>query len=166
MIRKGILPGLLLVFIAVNSSAQHLSHQVMLPGASVIFNTGIYYSQTIGETAIETIGSFETILTQGFQQPRIKITIGEPPKGNGVKVYPNPAESYVNIELFGEGARKFNISVININGQMVFSDVMDFSSSHWFVREIPLRSMAKGFYFIRIASNDGLINRTFKIEKM
>ena len=166
MIGKGIIPGLLLAFVTVTAAGQNLSHQVMLPGASVVVNAGIHYSQTIGETAVETIGAFDNILTQGFQQPRIKVTIGEAPRGNGVKAYPNPADSYVNIELFGENARKFNLNIININGQMVFSDVLDFSGSHWYVREIPLRGMAKGFYFIRVTSTDGLINRTFKIEKM
>ncbi|MGQ9621232.1 MAG: T9SS type A sorting domain-containing protein [Bacteroidales bacterium] len=163
---KGIISAIVLLLIFVNVNSQQLSHQVLLPGANVVLSGGISYSQTIGETAVEIIGDFDHVLTQGFQQPRLKITIGEPPRGNGVKVYPNPAADYINVELFGETSRSFCLSIININGQKVYSDEIEFTGSHWYIREVSLCNFAKGFYFIRINSKDTLINRTFKIEKM
>jgi len=152
--------------VAVNVYPQQLSHQVLVPGAGIALSGGIHYSQTIGETAVEIIGDFEHILTQGFQQPRLKITMGIPPQGNGVKVYPNPATDYINIEFFGESSRSFILTIININGQKIFADELDFTGTHWYVREVSLYNLAKGFYFVRVMSKDGLINRSFKIEKM
>jgi len=163
---KGVISAIALVISALCSYSQGLSHQVLVPGADVVSAGGIYYSQTIGETAIQIIGYSEHVLTQGFQQPRLKIKIGPSPIGNGVNVYPNPATDYFNIEFFGENARDYSFSIININGQKIFSDKISFSESHWYVREVPVKNYARGFYFIKVVSKDKLINRTFKIEKM
>ncbi len=163
---KGIISAVVLVVAVECCYSQGLSHQVLVPGAGVMVAGGISYSQTIGETAVQLIGDSEHVLTQGFQQPRLKITIGMAPRGNGVNVYPNPVTDYLKIEFFGERARNYSFSIINISGQKVFSDEIDFSDSHWYIREIPFRNFVRGFYFIRIISKDALINRTFKIEKM
>ncbi|HOU29673.1 MAG TPA: T9SS type A sorting domain-containing protein [Bacteroidales bacterium] len=163
---KGVISAVALILFSFAVNGQQLSHQVLVPGAGLIVSGGISYSQTIGETAVEIIGDFEHVLTQGFQQPRLKVTVGEAPHGNGVKVYPNPATDYVNVEFFGETSRAYSVTIININGQKIFADELDFNGSHWYVREIPLRNLARGFYFIRIVSKDELINRSFKIEKM
>jgi len=163
---KGIISAIALMLICVEANTQQISHQVLVPAAGVIMAGGLSYSQTIGETAVEIIGDFEHVLTQGFQQPRIKAVIGEAPQGNGVKVYPNPATYYVNVEFFGETSRSYNVTIININGQKLFEEKFDFNNSHWFVKEIPLENMARGFYFIKITSRDELIDRSFKIEKM
>jgi len=49
------------------------------------------------------------VFTQGFQQPGIEASQETPPDGNGVEVYPDPATDYINIKLFGDGARNFRI---------------------------------------------------------
>ena len=55
------------------------------------------------------------VLTQGFQQPGIKVISAETPhEGTGVDVYPNPATDFINVKLFGDKARKFKIEVINL----------------------------------------------------
>lgn len=163
---KVILPALLLFIMISAAYSQQISHQVILPGAGVVLQGGISYSQTVGETAVEIIGGFDYVLTQGFQQPRLKITLGEQPQGSGVKVYPNPVIDFLSLELYGESSRSYNISVININGQKVYTEELIFSENHWYIREVNMRNMAKGFYFIRVISKDGMINRSFKIEKM
>jgi hypothetical protein len=145
---------------------QQLSHQVLLPAAGVIYTGGLSYSQTIGETAVEIFNSVDFSLTQGFQQPRITFLPGVPPPGNGVRVYPNPAIDFVNIELFGETERTFRIKVSNISGNIVFSDDLRFSGNYWYLEEIPLTGFPKGLYFIQVISTDGTINRSFKIEKL
>ncbi|MBA4322723.1 MAG: hypothetical protein C0408_07895 [Odoribacter sp.] len=166
VIIRGKILLLVILFSGVNAFSQHLSHQVLLPAAGVAANGGVNYSQTIGETAVEIISSTDYLLTQGFQQPRLKLLPGNPPQGNGVKAYPNPAVDFVNIELFGETGRIFRISVININGTIVYSEDLSFGERYWHIQEIPVTRLARGLYFIRVVSRDGIINRSFKIEKM
>jgi hypothetical protein len=166
MHRKGILVIMGIVFFGAEAVSQHLSHQVLVPAAGVAAGVGISYSQTMGEAVVEIVGSYDHILTQGFQQPRIKLMTGTPPQGTGIKVYPNPAIDYINVELFGESSKSFMISIINVSGVTVYSDEIVFTDRYWEVREIQVAGFARGFYFVRVISTDRAINRSFKFEKM
>jgi hypothetical protein len=146
--------------------SQGLSHQVLLPGASVLYTNGIHYSQTIGESATELLSTSDFELTQGFQQPSMKIVPGTVPPGNGVNAYPNPATEFMKLELFGDVARSFRISVSNISGTQVYTKDLDFLDKYWYVHEIPVSSFSPGLYFIHIVSKDGAFRRSFKIEKL
>jgi len=166
VIRRGKILLLLILFSGTNAFAQQLSHQVLLPAAGVVSTVGINYSQTIGETAVTLISSADYILTQGFQQPGIKLIPEDPPLGNGVKAYPNPVVDYLTIELFGETLRSFRVTVININGTIVYTEDLSFMKKYWYKLEIPVSGLANGIYFVRVVSTDGFIGRSFKIEKM
>jgi Secretion system C-terminal sorting domain len=96
----------------------------------------------------------------------MKFVKEEPPAGNGVKVYPNPVIDILKIELFGETARTFKIELITISGTIVRSEKIIFPDQFWNIQEVNVESLSKGLYFVRVISDDGLINRTFKIDKM
>jgi len=157
---------LLLLFTVSDAYSQQLSNQVFLPAAGVSYKGGISYSQTMGETAVELVSSTDYVLTQGFQQPRLKATIIKEIDGNGVKVYPNPVIDYVDVELFGDKARTFIITIVNISGTIIHSDNLSFGEKFWHIQEIPVTNLVRGFYLVRVTSKDGVISRTFKIEKM
>jgi hypothetical protein len=146
--------------------AQELSHQVLVPAAGIVVTGGLNYTQTIGETAIEIIGSSGFVFTQGFQQPGIKLPPDLAPPGNGVDVYPNPVSDYVNVKLFGVGARKFRIDIISMAGTLVSSGNINFNSNYYYIQQVEFFKFKSGFYIVRVVSEDGVISRTFKIEKM
>ena len=148
-----------------NGFSQQLSIQVLVPAAGQATNGVINYSQTIGETAVEIISS-GFILTQGFQQPGMTITSDIQPEGTGVDVYPNPATDFVNIKLFGDVARKIRVEIINFNGTIVSSMTMDFITKYYYVQQVDVSRLSLGFYFVRVTSDDSIIKRVFKIEKM
>jgi len=158
---------LLLLILCENISfSQQLSHQVMVPSAGLAMTGSVNYSQTVGETAIEIISSSGFVFTQGFQQPSIVYSAEHQPEGNGVDVYPNPATDYIKVKFFGDAARKFSVNIININGTIIISKNVNFITGYFHEEPIDVGNMKKGFYFVRIVSSDGLISRTFKIEKM
>jgi hypothetical protein len=157
---------LLLLFSGTSGFSQDLTPKVLVPAAGLTTAGVIEYSQTIGETAVETVSSAGFILTQGFQQPRIQITTPTQPEGNGVDVYPNPATDFINVKFYGDEARKFSIEVINITGMVVNSMTIDFTDKYYFIQQIEVTSLKYGFYFVRVTSDDGTIKRVFKIEKM
>jgi hypothetical protein len=146
--------------------SQQLSHQVLVPLAGVKSTSQISYSQTVGETAVQIISCPMYIFTQGFQQPRIKRLPEDPKKGNGIEVYPNPASDYVYIELYGETARTFKIDFINITGTIVITDKRVFYDQFWYKEPYNIENLIRGFYLVRISTDDGTINRIFKIEKI
>lgn len=147
-------------------SAQQLSHQVLVPLAGIAVEGKINYTQTVGETAVEIVGCSWYVFTQGFQQPGMKFSDIRKPDGTGVKVYPNPARDFVTIELFGESARTFRVEIIDITGTIIYSDQKVFNSQFWFREPHSIENLIKGFYLVRVASDDGSINRTFKLEKL
>ena len=164
---KGII--FLLLFAIVTSSdafAQEITHQVIVPVAGISSNGSLNYSQTIGETAVELITSPDYVFTQGFQQPGIKLSSKTPPPGNGVKVYPNPVTDYVSVELFGSGSREFRIEFLNISGKILRMESLAFKDQYWHIQQFMVDRFSNGIFFVRVLSADGMINRTFKIEKM
>ncbi len=160
----------IILFIIITSGAnvfsQHLSHQVLVPAAGLASNGAIFYSQSVGETAVEIVGCSGYVLTQGFQQPLIRLNPESPPEGSGVEVYPNPTTDFINVELYGDVARAFRIYVINITGTIACTHKISFGSRFWQIEPVDMTWLNKGLYFVRIVSEDGVINRTFKIEKM
>jgi|WetSurMetagenome_2_1015567.scaffolds.fasta_scaffold235442_2 hypothetical protein len=145
---------------------QQLSNQVMVPLAGVSSNTSVSYTQTAGETAVEIAGCSGYALTQGFQQPRYIKIVDNPKSGTGVNVYPNPATDFITVELYGETAEIFRIDIISITGKVVYSVRKCFDTKFWYTDPMNIESLLKGFYLVRIYSEDGLINRSFKIEKL
>jgi hypothetical protein len=156
---------LLLSFWTVANS-QQLSNQVLVPAAGLATSGVLNYSQTIGETAVEIVTGAGFFLTQGFQQPGMKYKAEAPHEGTGVDVYPNPATQFINIKLFGDGARKFTIEMINLSGTIVSTMTLDFITQYYYIQQIDVTRLSNGFYFVRITSDDSKIMRVFKIEKM
>jgi len=157
---------LTILFSGTSVFSQHLSHQVLVSAAGVVTG-GVYnLSQTMGEAAVEIIGDGGFVLTQGFQQPAIAFTLGPPPSGTGVSIGPNPVTSDLNIFLWGEEARSFRISIINITGVESYSEGIEFYDRYYFLKNIPVSGYVSGFYFVRLVSKDGVIRRTLKFQKM
>lgn len=154
---------MLLLLFGGTALAQHLSHQVLVPAAGIGISESSHLSQTIGESAVVVFTTDRHDLTQGFQQPRIKLITIEQPQGTGVKVYPVPATDYLNIELYGESEREYTISFLDISGRLVLKQELYFSDSYWYVHNMPVRHLVRGLYFIRVRCAEGKIDRTFKV---
>ncbi|HKK43446.1 MAG TPA: T9SS type A sorting domain-containing protein [Bacteroidales bacterium] len=161
---------LLFIFLAMTPAViilpQSLSHQVLAPAAGQAVHDNLNYSQTIGQTAVEIAENAGFVLTQGFQQPLIITREDTSLKGNGVDVYPNPATDFINVKLFGDVARNFRIELINITGTIIKSVKINFVTDYYYIEQIPVSDIKIGFYFVRVISEDKLILRTFKIEKL
>jgi hypothetical protein len=161
---KILIPGLFISWTTLFS--QQLSHQVLVPLAGIVTDSKISFSQTVGETAVEVAECSWYIFTQGFQQPSIKLSSEHAPPGTGTSVYPNPVVDFLTVELFGESERSFRIDIINITGTVVFTDRITFTGQFWHKEQYDMDDYIRGFYLIRISSEDGFMNRTFKIEKI
>jgi len=146
--------------------AQSLSHSVMVPAAGIIVNDGKNYQQTVGETAVILFNLSDYTLTQGFQQPRFVKQDVIINGGTGVEVYPNPAVEYIELKLFGDSARKFRIDLISFTGSVIKTQTMEFQSTYYYVERWDAGELKPGFYIIRVVSDDGVISRSFKIEKV
>lgn len=165
MLKKPGILILVLVGLCAEGLSQQLSHQVIVPLAGLASDSKITYSQTVGETAVEIVGCSWYVFTQGFQQPLIK-KHEEFNEITDLKVYPNPAKDFLTIELAWEEALTFSIDIMNITGNMVYSDRKVFVDQFWFRESIDIKHLIRGTYLVRIVSNEIMMNRVFKIEKM
>lgn len=149
-----------------NLFSQQLTQQVLVPVAGIASTSSVSFSQTIGEAAVELVSSSDFILTQGFQQPSVKLVWEPPHEGNGFNVYPNPATDHITIKLFGDIPREFRIDIINIAGLKLYTEKLTFTDKFYIEKVIPLSNFSFGVYYVRIMSSDKEINRTFIFEKM
>ncbi|MFZ2287398.1 MAG: hypothetical protein WAV93_10480 [Bacteroidales bacterium] len=171
---KGLFTGVVLMLICPLSFAQkayNLSHQVLVPAGNLVTLTGKTYQQTIGETAVEvSLPSFYN-LSQGFQQPRFIPKKTLPVReGNGVDFFPNPVTAENNnmfhVRMYGVLARHYKITIISLIGSLMYTEELDLSPDHDYILEINIARFGNGIFIATVMSADGVINRSFKIEKL
>ena len=109
--KKTLIPVFILIVSWTDAMSQELSSQVLVPLASVVYDWKGSYSQTVGEPVIEMVRYFDNVLTQGFQQPSVKVPKYDTIDGTGIKIYPNPVTDYMIIELYGERAKTILIEI-------------------------------------------------------
>jgi len=152
----------------------NLSHQVLVPAGNLVTHPGVTYQQTVGETAVEvSLPSFYN-LSQGFQQPRFIPKQDIPDReGNGVDFFPNPVTEsseagpwVLTIRVYGVMARHYRIYIYTLPGSLMYSHELDLSAEHDYKHKVSLVHYRKGIYVANVISTDGVINRSFKIEKL
>lgn len=71
-----------------------------------------------------------------------------------ISLYPNPASSYVNVEVAAEDAQVFNASVVDMMGKTVFADQFGHNGGTE-TYQIPVNNLAKGIYFLHLENENG-----------
>ena len=143
------------------SSAQSLSRSVIGSAGS----TNPQLSYTVGETVIETGASGLFILTQGFQQPDMQTVSNDPLLGEtNLRVYPNPTQQMLTLEIEAEKSRSFEVEFVDIRGRRVISP-----------RQLPLGTSVKedfdvsgfasGTYVLILKSDNGQILESIRFRK-
>ncbi|MFN0189632.1 MAG: T9SS type A sorting domain-containing protein [Bacteroidia bacterium] len=174
---------LLITLTTLTLSAQAQSIQRNVIASSGINNTvsNIRLTSTVGEAVTGTLSQSNYKITQGFQQGNLtvarianveettEITTDESTttrnsldeKRFKVSVYPNPATEYINIKLEEMSEVKHIIYLTDITGRMI--ETITLSSLE---TRLEFTSMAPGKYILKIASEDGKVNESFKIVKL
>ena len=103
------------------------------------------YAVVNGETFYGTETTFQT-WTEGVNE-----------FGEGMKIYPNPTSSFLNIE--GEGM--VSVEVYNTVGQRVMTQAVNGNAV-----QLNTESLSNGLYIVRILVNDGsMLNHTFSVAR-
>lgn len=165
---------LLICSLAFPQKMYELSHEVLVPAGSIVSHTGLSYQQTVGETAVEiSLPSFYN-LTQGFQQPRFIPKKSLPDReGNGAEVFPNPVTEasekgpwIATVRVYGVLARHYNIYVYSLPGSLMYTKELDLNPDHDWKEPVSFAGYSKGIYIVHVISTDGVINRSFKIDRL
>ncbi len=80
-----------------------------------------------------------------------------------IKVYPNPANEYINIEGTLSSSANLDVSIVNMFGQTVLEEVVPADGT--FTQKVNIANIPSGVYFIRISSGEFVKNtRMIKIQ--
>jgi hypothetical protein len=69
-----------------------------------------------------------------------------------VKVYPNPATSFVNVDVTSEEVQQFNVKMVDMMGKTVYVDQFISGTDPY---TINVNNFAKGVYFLHLNSENG-----------
>lgn len=121
------------------------------------FNAGYYqFEWSVGEMALanqmNSIGNFY-VFTNGFIQPYILNPSGNNTNlvfGNDeIKVFPNPASDYVEINFFTKQRGKLKINLYDASGKNIWSrEIMSYGVD--LIERIPLAQFGNATYVLKI----------------
>jgi len=146
-------------------SGQQLCPEVISSAGDYFKGSEATLSWTIGETVIETFTGTNCILTQGFQQPFISVTGIKKleDKNLKIKVFPNPASDFLNVRFIATEKIDLIIELIDLNGKVLLNEKV---VTDQLIKQINLKYVKPGSYFLRIRTANGKILEIYKIQKI
>ena len=140
-------------------SAQVLSPQVIASAGNSFSSASARMEYTIGEVVTSTLSGASNTLTQGFQQPEIKILAVENYTDlYTFNLYPNPTEQFVTIESSKED--EMQVHIYDGNGKAI-------QVSGIFSKKVTMNIelLAAGAYFMVITTKAGAPLHSYTVIK-
>ena len=78
-------------------------------------------------------------------------------------VYPNPSTDLFNIRFHSEEAQDLNIKIINIIGEVVYSESLQQFIGEY-TKQVDLTNYTKGIYLIKITTNNAISNKKITLQ--
>jgi len=82
---------------------------------------------------------------------------------NSVRIYPNPASDNSNVSFHISGRGQTTVSVVNLNGQKLFSYNKGTLLPGDYIQSIPVNKLAAGTYFITIETGNKRVYKKFVV---
>ena len=82
---------------------------------------------------------------------------------NGLNIYPNPSEDVFTITFNSEKAQGYKLSVLNVLGEVIFSDKLDNFFGNY-SKQIYLSKYSKAIYFLEIETDEGRVNKKLVLQ--
>jgi hypothetical protein len=144
--------------------AQSLAPSIISSDGGHSVTTAGSISWTIGEPLTETSVASGSIVTQGFQQPVVRITkVKTESTNNTFNYYPNPFASNFFIEI-ENGSSEFSINAYNVTGEKIKAINYSKNNSRGLIN-MDLSDCADGVYLIEVRDQSTGQRNVFKITK-
>ena len=141
-----------LLLTALLGRAQSLTPSVIaLAGGYEKTTSGVSVSWTLGEPIVDPLRSGNVVLTQGFQQPDLKVTTGfeDPTFLYDLQVFPNPTSSDLTIETAFQ--RELTYRLVDIQGKVLKEGTLSQKST------LPLVALPQGVYALYFTAEGRMI---------
>jgi uncharacterized delta-60 repeat protein len=124
-----------------------------IPGAinqtHVYIVNGIYYVEVTNAQGCSTVSTTMSIND---------VSVDEMELASSLNVYPNPASDEFNIEMDLTGTGNVKITLMNITGQVFFSEEIGQRSGNY-KKQISLKEYSKGIYYLNVVTDNGAVNK-------
>jgi hypothetical protein len=146
-----VVPGIVLLLICQNGSAQTVASSVLNTAGSsfVINNLSIEWS--VGETpCVETMVSSQqtALLTNGFLQPLTMKSNTLPVfQSEEIIILPNPSPDWVDVNILTAQKGKLHFALFDAGGKQVWSTMLSCNGTGQ-IQRINIRHFAAGAYFL------------------
>lgn len=156
---------LLILVSFIDTKAQQLSPQVIASTGGIVSQINAELSYTVGEPVIYTGDDGSTILSQGYQQPHLEITLlseygDDFPE---VNVFPNPTTDGLNISFHNNQEISAQIILFDALGNLLQSFETNVLLNE--IIKCDLMNYAAGIYVLQIQLGSGSSMKTFEIIK-
>jgi hypothetical protein len=166
--KKHITVFILLCTLVVYASSQSLSPDIVAVQGGFDQGDQMTLEWTLGENFVETVAHKDQFFTQGFHQPIFRYDSKFQQENQSefvldISVSPNPVSYHLNIYLDTKEATLLDISLYNINGQLVkqLPDLTYNTNISMDVAELPA-----GIYLLQVSNKDFSIVEKYKIIKI
>ena len=143
-----------LLFLYSATSYAQLPLQVLGPAGMEAVQSNYDLSWTFGEPFTFTYPQSFVILTQGYQQPELKVVAIDENESSGIQVYPNPVEQDLTITSAGGG----EYTLYSTAGQLLEKGILEPRSL------VNMRPYAAANYVLHI--QDGKKQHAYSIIKI
>jgi len=142
--------------------SQSLTPEVLPTSGDNFVGTNASLSWTLGEGVIETFNSNNLILTQGFQQSNLLITLlSKNIKADvNVSLFPNPTNDWLNIEIKDANEKKYDLQLYDIKGTLIESISLKNP-----VSKINIEDYKPGVYTLKLSMQGTGKTNVYKVIK-
>lgn len=148
--------------------AQSLSPVVIASSGNFKTTGGYSLSSTVGEPITTTVTAGSYILTQGFQQQKLKgVSVQSIEKGDmDIKVYPNPAVDEVTVLIFAPNASSTQVKLFDLLGRELTVPMSILNEGTQKQFSLNLNQLSASMYFITVYDTQSRITPSIKIQKI
>ena len=152
-------------FVYFYGNSQHLSPCLLSTDGGISENESIILEWSLGESFIETVSSNAILITQGYHQPSIQSEtlvseLSNPVNGFEMIVMPNPASTFLFVNISNPDLLKTEIKLYDISGRMI-QTVSNFNADSRI--EFDVSELVSGIYLMHVTTSDGLFLASQKV---
>jgi len=154
--------SLIIVFTVAFTYGQTITKSSLSTGGGSVSTSDTKVIYTVGENFVQEISSSDTYLSEGFISPGIMKITGIKDYGvlTGITVFPNPVDSYLNINF--DKKQDYEIYLFDINGKKILSVTTEITNR----KQLNLSKQKTGVYVLVIIDREAKSKKILKIEKL
>ena len=114
------------------------------------YDTRVRLSSAQGDTASAGVLGRGTIVEPTLSTPTSEIT-----EGAKLRLFPNPANDFLNINLLVQSSiTEADISIVSVDGRVMWQQKTAMNGAKELLLPVNMASLASGVYFVKVRTNE------------